>query len=145
MSNRIPSRIKIDNSKFHLFQEIKQKFPKACYNSDVFALAVAYGYDAGLKVPIESKRDYINAVSISDELNSVMLLIALADFGDEVNQLINNPSLMFELAEEYANGGIDLFYDDFRNCGGDFANHLAEKLIYLNDEFDFKKQLNEVL
>ena len=144
MSNKIPSRIKIDNSKFELFQKVRQKFPKSCYNSDIFALAVAYGYDAGLKVPIESKRDYINTVSISDELNSVMLLIALAEFSD-VNQLIINPSLMFELAEEYANGGIDLLHNDLMNSGGDFNQHLAEKLIHLNDEFDFKKQLNEVL
>ena len=120
MANNIPSRIKVESSKYQLFMELKDHFSKA-YNSDVFALALAYGYKLGIKQPISSKEAFIAAPSVSDELKSMIFLVGISEFGsNHINELVENPVLMYEAAEEYANAGIDVLYREFEDVGSDF-------------------------
>lgn len=110
MVNSIPSRIKVDDTKYWMFSELKENIVGKPVNSDIFALALAYGYNSGVKVPIEHKRDFINMVSASDKLDSLILLIGLTELGEEA---IENPSKRYALAEEYANGGIGELFEEF--------------------------------
>ncbi len=144
MANKIPSRIKIDDSKAIKFSELREDLSKKAVNSDIFALALAYGYKSGVRNPIDKKRDFINMVSVSDELKSLILFIGLVELGDEV---IENPALMYGLAEEYANGGIDELYDEFNESGEEFTTKMYDDLMELNENFDFneiKKMLGGV-
>ena len=136
MANNIPSRIKIDESKAIKFQELRDNFSKKIYNSDIFALALAYGYKSEVRIPIDKKRDFINMVSVSDELKSLILFIGLVELGDEV---IENPALMYEIAEEYANAGIDELYNDFNENFDEFTTKMLNDLMRLNENFDFNK------
>lgn len=125
MVNKIPSRIKIDQSMEKLCSELRDLLPGKPYNSDIFALALAYGYNSGNRIPLQSKRDFINRVSISDELNSLILFIGLIELGDLA---IENPAKMYALAEEYANGGFKELYVDV-NKNNQFNMKMYQDLI----------------
>lgn len=131
MANNIPSRIKVDSSKYDMFLDLKKNLSGKVVNSDVFSLAVAYGCKSGNKVPLESKKDFINMVSISDELSSLILLIGLTELGKKA---IENPSEMYVLAEEYANGGIDELYGEFKKSNGDFGLKMYDELMDINEK-----------
>ena len=133
MANNIPSRIKIDSSKLDMFLDLKENIGGKPVNSDIFALALAYGYKYGNRVPIERKKDFINMVSTSDKLDSLILLIGLTELGDEA---IENPAKRYALAEEYANGGIDELYGEFNENEDRFNEVLYQHLL------DADEQLN---
>ena len=133
MVNSIPSRIKVDDTKYLMFSELKENIVGKPVNSDIFALALAYGYNSGVKVPIEHKRDFINMVSASDKLDSLILLIGLTELGEEA---IENPSKRYALAEEYANGGIGELFEEFNENGDRFNEVLYQHYV------DADEQLN---
>lgn len=120
MVNNVPSRIKIERDKSPLFEEIKAYFPKNTYNSDIFALAFAYGYKSGKKSPIQFKKDFINVNSISDELKSMIFLIGLEEHPEDIEGVVANPAEAYETAQEYANEGIVLLYEEFTNSKENF-------------------------
>lgn len=133
MANNIPSRIKIDNSNYGMFLELKENIGGKPVNSDIFALALAYGYNSGNKVPIERKKDFINMVSASEKLDSLILLIGLTELGEEA---VENPAKRYALAEEYANGGIEELYEEFNENEYEFNEILYQHLL------DADEQLN---
>ena len=131
MASSIPSRIKVDSSKFNMFSDLRKNFSGKPVNSDVFSLAVAYGYRSGNKIPLESKKDFINMVSISNELSSLILFIGLTELGEKA---IENPSEMYVLAEKYANGGIGELYEDFTKSNGEFSLKMYDELMNINEK-----------
>lgn len=131
MANNIPSRIKVDSSKYGMFLDLRKNLSDKVVNSDVFSLSVAYGYKSENKVPLKSKKDFINVISVSDELNSLILFIGLTELGEKA---IENPSEMYVLAEKYANGGIDELYEDFTKSNGEFSLKMYDELMNINEK-----------
>lgn len=124
------------------------KFKKYCsglrvLNSEIFSLALALGYQSNIKKPLERKVGFIRYETISQELYSLMILIAIDEFGDDYSW-INNPLDMFDIAEEYANAGIEILMDLISDFDIDFDSFLIENMVSTNDKIDFKSKLEHL-
>ena len=118
------------------------KFKKYCsglrlLNSEIFSLALALGYQSNIRKPLKRKVGFIRYETISQELYSLMILIAIDEFGDDYSW-INNPLDMFDIAEEYANAGIRILMDLISDFDNDFDSFLIENILSAYEQIDFQ-------
>ena len=102
-------RFYVQKSKHRLFQELADKDSGPLeHMKDVFLLAAAVGYRRGLRRPIEDERQHVGFWHYFSESRDVPLLqcIALAEMRDVA--VMGDRNVIVSIAEEYANGGIDV-------------------------------------
>lgn len=102
-------RFYVQRSKHRLFQELADKDSGPLeHMKDVFLLAAAVGYRRGLRRPIEDERQHVGFWHYFSESRDVPLLqcIALAEMRDVA--VMGDRNVIVSIAEEYANGGIDV-------------------------------------
>lgn len=105
-------RFYVQKSKHRLFQELSARETGPLEQmKDVFLLAAAVGYRKGLRRPIEDDRQHVGFWHYFSEARDVPLLqcIAIAETQDVA--VMGDRSTIVEIAQEYANGGIDLLAD----------------------------------
>lgn len=125
MVSKIKSAIDIDAGTRIIYDKIKHKCNTNVYNYQIFSLALAFGYNRGVRIQLSKKDRYIRLSSINRDLDSLIWLIAIDEFGEKLD--FENNVEIYEVAEEYANAGIMIIED------------------YLSDEFDFNKFLEKTL
>jgi dnd system-associated protein 4 len=84
-------------------------FAGATYK-DIFLYAMAYGYRHGLREEIEKPRPNIPLSAFSDEEKWLIKAVAV----DEKSSLevLSNEKQVYEIAEEYANGALEIIYSE---------------------------------
>jgi len=105
-------RFYVQKSKHRLFQELSSRETGPLEQmKDVFLLAAAVGYRKGLRRPIEEERQHVGFWHYFSEARDVPLLqcIAIAETKDVA--VMGDRNTIVEIAQEYANGGIDLLAD----------------------------------
>jgi len=101
-------------------------------NKDLFILAVIFGYMNGKTKPLASKdktdSGFTRERYLSPNDSSILKAIAIADTGSI--DIINNIPQIYNIAEQYANGGInylkEFVFDDPASFTKKFASMLKE-------------------
>lgn len=102
-------RFYVQKSKHRLFQEISSKESGPLeHMKDVFLLAAAVGYRKGLRRPIEDERQHVGFWHYLSEARDVPLLQCIAVAETQDVAVMGDRNAIVTIAEEYANGGIDL-------------------------------------
>ena len=114
----------------NLYNEIKNKNGdlKGTSNSDIFLMAMSYGYyfDNKKKSSLDKKKDYVRVEYISDEQKQIISSLVIGDIGKM--EILSNMDDVYSIAEEYANNGIKLFHKFYFENEHNFIERAEEKL-----------------
>ena len=109
---RPTDRFYVQKSKHRLFQELSAKDTGPLEQmKDVFLLAAAVGYRKQLRRPIEDERQHVGFWHYFSEARDVPLLQCIAVAETQDVAVMGDRNTIVSIAEEYANGGIDLLKD----------------------------------
>ena len=96
---------------------------------DVFIYAMAIGYERGKKVPLKRRTGVIPGNALRDEDYALVKAIGISQRKDVDILFEKKEKELFKIAEEYANGGIDmLFYQVFGEDPGDPDRKMEQAL-----------------
>jgi dnd system-associated protein 4 len=105
-------RFYVQADRHHLFQHLSQG-SDAPFTAmkDVFVLAAALGYRAGIRRPLTGGTQHVGFWHYLSSQEDIPLLqaIALADSGDV--EVLGDQGAVIKIAEEYANEGIQLLLE----------------------------------
>ncbi len=126
---KIPDRLSIeknDKVKYEKLQE--ENIFKDMDNKDLFIFAMSYGYSKNVFKNLDSKEGYVRTEYLKPE--DWALINSLSIDKDSVD-ILGNPEKTFQLAEQYANGGIKLLAEKINSIQfGSFDKYLEK------DEFE---------
>jgi len=77
---------------------------------DIFLLAMTVGKNLGLSKPLVKKASNLPKGSLTDKQTWAMIAVALAEEDSDIFTLKDGQKI-YQICEEYANGGIDLVID----------------------------------
>jgi dnd system-associated protein 4 len=99
-------------------------------NKGIFILAMALGFSKGKKTPIKKPyTGHVNYISLTPEERWLLRAIAISEKKDLSVLSGDNQKEIFRIAEEYANGGIKLLYQEIKGEEfGDFIKRLESDL-----------------
>ena len=103
-------RLSIDTQHRDKFEYIKDKLPEGTENIDVFILAMAWGYKEDRAQQLKSKYGVVRFDSIDPK--SMNMIRALAASKSNDLNVLSSQKDIFKIADEYANGGLIILYDE---------------------------------
>ena len=121
--------VNLDKPKRERFDHLKAdavSILKGLDLGDVFIQAMALGRKEKRRVPLDDPYPLINTNTFSEEQEWLIKAVAIAETG--TLDALNDPRQMLKIAEEYANGGIDILYDRVYTGAGEYAKRLEEEL-----------------
>lgn len=99
---------------------------------DLFVFAMGYGFDQGLRVPIDgSKRALFNVSSMSDAQRWNFRAIAVQEKED--HSILRDKKQVYKIGREYANGGMEQLYKIYTRPGDTFSE-LSSELVRYGDK-----------
>ena len=108
-SKKPTDRCYVQKSKHRLFQELSAKDTGPLeHMKDVFLLAAAVGYRRRLRRPIEDERQHVGFWHYFSEARDIPLLQCIAVAETQDVAVMGDRNTIVSIAEEYANGGIDV-------------------------------------
>lgn len=137
MTKKDPDRLSVDKQHRDKYEYIKDKLPEGTENIDVFVLAMAWGFKENRTQELESKFGYVRFDSVDPR--SMNLIRALAISKSKDLNILAAPADLFSIAEEYANGGIIVLYDELKGSDTDSIEvELTSILQRANDSLNQK-------
>lgn len=125
-----PRDIRVPEGKQPMFKELTSSPDSPFFEQDmkdVFVFAAAYGYDRGLRTELEDSRHALfNRASLTDD--QVWMLKSIAVKETEDPETLKDGKEVYEIAREYANGGIDQLYTQYTGPENMFSN-LSKNII----------------
>lgn len=119
-----PRDIRIPEAKQPLFKELTTSSDSPFCGQDMkdlFVLAAAFGYSRGLRTDLEDVGHALfNREALSE--SQVWILKSIAVKETEDPETLKNGKLIYEIAREYANGGVDELYSQYTGPVDMFAN-----------------------
>lgn len=103
------------------------------YTRDIFKLALAFGYDNNSRLPLESKDNFLNKTNFGDALPSLINALAITKSDKGINILADASGEIYKVAEEYANGGLELLNSKYNDGDEEFIELLRLKILDLNE------------
>jgi len=101
-----------DQTKHELYKRLVETKTSPFYKKtmkDIFILSAAMGYYYGVRKPLGKRRDIADILVFTEVDWWILNSIAFATIGDL--RIITDRAKVLDIAEEYANWGIDLLYD----------------------------------
>lgn len=117
---------------------------KKKYTRDIFRLALAFGYMEGIRMPLESKDNFVNKTNFGESLPALINALAITKSSKGIEILGEDPGEIYQFAEEYANGGLDFLNTEYLSNGDDFIEILRLKLLDLNKDNRILDKLEEL-
>ena len=116
----IPDRLYINKKDKDLYSQLLGKNGPfdGKDNKHIFMLSLAYGFKYGKKTDIADKEGMVRTEYLDKNEKSMMKAIGIAE-NNNLNALIDKKSL-FNIAENYANTGLHILYDEAFNNGINF-------------------------
>lgn len=114
------------------------------YNRDIFTLALAYGYINNLKIPIETKDNFLNSENFGKDLPSLIDALAISKSSEGIHILAEDSSEIYNFAEEYANAGLELLNSEYMGKEEEFIEKLRLKILKLNKNDKILNELKEL-
>ena len=129
-SNADRDRYYVQKDKHHVFQkwgkdEVTSAFPSL---KDAFVFAVSVGWANRRRVKFEGGRQHVGFWKAFDSQNDIPLIqaIGIAETGDP--SIVADTGRLLGIAEEYANGGIDIL-ETYQRADRDGTIHSIAALI----------------
>lgn len=111
---KAPDRIFVEKGKEKKYKKLKDE-PASPFHKrellDIFLCALALGYLYRERRPIEKKEGLILTKTIANNRNAISLFISIGVAERGSLSVIGNMKEIFQIVEEYANGGIDILFD----------------------------------
>lgn len=114
------------------------------YTRDIFRLALAYGYINDIRLPLESKDNFVNKTNFGETLPALINALAITKSSKGVEILADDPVDVYQVAEEYANGGLDLLNSEYLENGDEFIEILRLKILDFNKNNKLLEKLDEL-
>jgi len=95
-------------------------------HAEVFILSMSIGFKDKRRTALEDAYPLINMNSLSEDQEWLIKALAISETGGV--DILNQPRQIIKIAEEYANGGIDILYDRIYRGAGEYAKRLEEEL-----------------
>ena len=141
---RTNSRLYIDKDSRPMYSFIRKKSSLTLINSQIFLIALSIGYYYGAKKPLTKKHAFINYETAPIDLFSIIMLLAIDEYGEDIDKWINNPLDLFDLAEEYANAGIEILMKEVESHHDfELEEFLTPIIVKLYENVDFETKYNE--
>jgi len=127
---KVPDRLYVDKEDIKLYKFLQnEELFNGRENKDLFIIAIAFGYNNGLRKKIERREGFVRTEYLKEEDWALIYSIAL-DIGPI--EILEDDKMIFEVIEEYAKGGIELIVDKI------------EKTQFGSFEKKFEKELYEI-
>lgn len=117
---------------------------KKKYTRDIFRLALAFGYLNDIRLPIESKDNFVNKTNFGETLPALINALAITNSDKGIEILAEDPVDVYQVAEEYANGGLDLLNSEYISNGDEFIEILRLKILDFNKDDKIIDKLKEL-
>lgn len=111
---------------------------------DIFTLALAYGYMKKAKVPIQSKGAFINSENFGKNLTSSINALAITKSDKGIHILAEDTSEIFDVSEQYANGGLDFLEREYVGNEDDFIEKLRINILKNNKDDRIIKKIESM-
>ena len=119
-----PRDIRIAEDQHPLYVELTEDESSPFYNvtkTDLFIFAMGYGFDQGLRTPISGNtRALFNIDSL--DTNQLWNIRAIAVYETESHEVLRDRKQVFDIAREYAHGGIDNLHKNYASPGDTFSD-----------------------
>lgn len=117
---------------------------KKKYTRDIFRLALAFGYINDIRLPIETKDNFVNKTNFGETLPALINSLAITKSSKGIEILAEDPVDVYQVAEEYANGGLDLLNSEYIINGDEFIELLRLKILDFNKDNKILEKLKEL-
>jgi hypothetical protein len=107
----IPATLSIDDQDRVQYEEKLKREPvfNSRDNKDVFLVAMSFGFKNKVRVPLRKKFGFVRTSYLQIEDDALMDVVAYGDTGDP--EVLADRGRVYQIAEEYAHGGIGLLVD----------------------------------
>ena len=114
------------------------------YSRDIFTLALAYGYVNDIRLPLEIRDNFVNKINFGETLPALINALAITKSSKGIEVLAEDPVDVYQVAEEYANGGLDLLNSEYAADADEFIEILRLKILDFNKDDKILKKLDEL-
>lgn len=130
---RKPDRLSIDELDKALYDDIeKEVFPDA-QNKDQFLFAMAFGFKHRANPKIARREGFVRAEYLTPGDKALINALAVAETGSIA--VLTNRARVYQIAEEYAHGGIRLLHDQVESVQhGSFYKRFERDLFDMLEE-----------
>ena len=111
---------------------------------DIFMVALAYGVLKKIKIPIQNKERFIRRDSFGEYLPSLINALAITNSEEGGEVLSKSPNEIYDGAEKYANGGIEVLKSLYFGNEEAFIEELRLEIIKLNKDDRILKKINDL-
>jgi len=131
----IPDRLYIDRDDRKLYEKIeKEDVFKGRTRKEEFLFAMAIGFKNKVKRSLKMKEGFFLTKDLKPEDETLINVIAIWG-SNSVEVLLSNKEKVFEIAEEYAHGGIRLLHDSIESTQyGSFSKQFEKTLHEIYEE-----------
>ena len=114
------------------------------YARDIFSLSLALGYRKGMRTALDKKDDFLNEENFGDILPSLIKALAITKSDQGIEVLSEDSQVIYAVAEEYANVGLEILGSMYINHEDEFIEELRLDIQDLNENNRIINKLNEL-
>lgn len=114
------------------------------YSRDIFNLAMALGYMKNIKIPLTTKDNFLNKTNMGKDLPALITSLAITKSEDGIEILSKDSSEIYDVAEQYANGGLEILNSMYVGHETEFIETLRLHILKLNKDDKILKKLEEL-
>jgi len=125
----------VDVKAHKLFRNLVDQPYSPFYNKDikdVFIFAMSLGFRMNKRKPLEKKKD-IADIDVFKEHEKTLIRCIASQVEGKIDILIDEAKI-FRIAEEFANGGIDILHDLIFEKKGEPIKNLDKEIIELSNK-----------
>ncbi len=111
---------------------------------DIFTLALAYGYMKKTKLPIQTKNAFVNSENFGKNLTSLINALAITESEKGIHVLAEDSSEIFDVSEQYGNGGLNFLEKEYVGNEDDFIEKLRLMIIKNNKDDRIIKKIESM-
>ena len=98
----------------------------------------------GIRIPLGKKDNFVNKTNFGETLPALINALAITKSTKGIQILAEDPVDVYQVAEEYANGGLDLLNSEYLENGDDFIEMLRLKILDFNKDDRILNKLDEL-